>query len=98
PGTEVEPGLLQVLYPQPAPVSASPGDNSTHRRSALARLLTEPANPLTARVMVNRVWQYHFGRGIVGTSSDFGFKGDKPSHPALLDWMAADFMAGGWSL
>ena len=98
PGGEVEPGLLQVLYPKPPGISTSPGDNSTHRRSTLARLLTQPDNPLTARVMVNRIWQYHFGRGIVGTSSDFGFKGDKPTHPALLDWLTAEFTAGGWSL
>jgi hypothetical protein len=98
PGQEVEPGLLQILYPQPPRISASPGDSSTHRRSTLARLLTDPANPLTARVMVNRVWQYHFGRGIVGTSSDFGLKGDKPTHPALLDWLTAEFTSSGWSL
>ena len=98
PAGEVEPGLLQILYPQPPRISGSPGDNSTHRRSTLARLLTDPENPLTARVMVNRVWQYHFGRGIVGTSSDFGLKGDKPTHPALLDWLTAEFTSGGWSL
>jgi hypothetical protein len=98
PSQEVEPGLLQVLYPQAPRISTSPGDSSTHRRSTLARLLTDPANPLTARVMVNRVWQYHFGRGIVGTSSDFGFKGDRPTHPELLDWLTAEFTSNGWSL
>jgi hypothetical protein len=98
PATEVQPGLLQILYPRPAEISVSPGDSTTHRRATLARLLTDPANPLTARVMVNRVWQYHFGRGIVATPSDFGFKGDKPTHPALLDWLTSQFIAGGWSL
>ncbi len=98
PGQEVQPGLLQVLFPEPARVWASPGENSTGRRSALARLVTDRANPLTARVMVNRVWQYHFGRGLVGTPSDFGFKGEAPTHPALLDWLADEFVARGWSL
>ncbi len=98
PAQEVQPGLLQVLYPEPARISASPGDGSTGRRSALARLVTDRANPLTARVMVNRAWQYHFGRGLAGTPSDFGFKGEAPTHPALLDWLADEFVASGWSL
>ncbi len=69
------------------------------RRIALANWLTDPRNPLTARVIVNRVWQHHFGRGIVGTPSDFGRNGEKPTHPALLDWMAAELMNGfGWRL
>jgi hypothetical protein len=68
------------------------------RRSDLARSLTDPANPLVARVMVNRIWQHHFGRGLVGTPSDFGLKGDRPTHPELLDWLAAELVSGGWSL
>jgi Protein of unknown function (DUF1553)/Protein of unknown function (DUF1549) len=68
------------------------------RRLALARWLTDPANPLPARVMVNRLWHYHFGRGIVDTPSDLGAHGGKPSHPELLDWLAAEFVESGWSL
>jgi hypothetical protein len=68
------------------------------RRLALAKWLTDPQNPLTARVMVNRIWHYHFGTGIVDTPSDLGFNGGKPSHPELLDWLAREFMQHGWSM
>jgi hypothetical protein len=68
------------------------------RRVTLARWIGDPANPLPARVMVNRLWHYHFGRGIVATPSDFGFNGAPPSHPELLDWLASTFIAGGWRL
>ncbi len=68
------------------------------RRVALARWLTDARNPLTPRVLANRIWHYHFGRGIVGTPSDFGFQGEAPSHPALLDYLALRLLAHGWRL
>src|SRR5262249_12823311 len=71
---------------------------STGRRTALAKWLTDPANPLPARVMVNRIWHYHFGRGIAGTPSDFGVMGERPTHPELLDWLAQEFVRSGWSI
>jgi len=77
------------------------GGNATHegeRRVAFAKWITEPANPLTRRVLVNRLWHHHFGQGIVNTPSDFGLGGDRPSHPELLDWLAGEFLKGGWSL
>ena len=71
---------------------------TTGRRMALARRLTSAKYPLTARVIVNRVWLHHFGRGLVATPTDFGTLGQKPTHPELLDWLAAEFMESGWSL
>ncbi|MDB6073713.1 MAG: Planctomycete cytochrome, partial [Verrucomicrobiaceae bacterium] len=68
------------------------------RRQALANWIASPQNPLTARVMVNRIWQGHFGTGIVETPSDFGHNGTKPSHPELLDWLAQEFIRSGWSV
>ncbi len=92
----VEPAFFTVLGD--TPVSVTPLSNSTGRRSALANWIASPRNPLTARVIVNRLWQQHFGRGIVSTPSDFGTLGEKPTHPELLDWLANDFVSHGWKL
>ena len=72
--------------------------DSTGRRSVLANWLADPKNPLTARVMVNRIWQGHFGTGIVASSSDFGVMGERPANPQLLDYLAASFIENGWSI
>jgi hypothetical protein len=98
PKEEVPPGLLQILYRAPAEIRTPTESGTTGRRTVLANLLADPQNPLTARVIVNRIWQYHFGKGLVATPSDFGLKGDRPTHPALLDWLTSEFVAHGWSL
>src|SRR5262249_33320159 len=79
-------------------LALAPDAGEQDRRVALARWLIAPDNPLPARVMVNRVWQHHFGRGLVGTPSDFGLEGERPSHPELLDALATQFVGGGWPL
>jgi hypothetical protein len=95
----IEPGFLSLLDPGPARILSAPAARqSTGRRLALARWLSRPDNPLSTRVIVNRVWQYHFGRGLTGTSSDFGRMGEPPSHPELLDWLATELVARGWHL
>jgi len=102
----VQPGWLSILgggEVAPAPETREntgpiPLNATTFRRRALADWIASPQNPLTARVIVNRVWQYHFGRGLVATPSDFGSRGGPPTHPELLDWLAADFIAHGWSI
>jgi hypothetical protein len=97
PRQEVGPGVPAVLARQ-QPDPPRPLARSTGRRLWLARWLTSPDNPLTARVLVNRLWQHHFGKGIVASANDFGVMGDPPTHPELLDWLAAEFMAGGWHI
>jgi hypothetical protein len=96
PRNEVQPGFLSVLYPNNAEVK--PTSNSTGRRTALANWIATPDNPFTARVIVNRVWQHHFGMGIVGTPNDFGYSGSRPTHPELLDWLSVEFVQQGWSI
>ncbi len=93
PGIEVEPNLPSVLRTLDEPTGT---DKLT--RVHLAKWIVSRDNPLTARVTVNRVWQEYFGGGLVATSEDFGTQGEKPSHPQLLDWLASEFMDGGWSL
>ena len=99
PGAEVEPAFLSVLGGQKPDLSHPPaGNRSTGRRLALARWLTNHDNPLLARVMVNRIWQHHFGQAIVRSTNDFGRAGIPPTNPELLDWLAAEFIASGWSI
>jgi hypothetical protein len=100
-GDEVKPGFPGVLSTdrEPKPAQITPlRPNSTGRRVALARWIADKDNPLTARVLINRLWQYHFGRGLVGTPSDFGVRGERPTQPELLDWLATEFTANGWSI
>ncbi|MEW6307048.1 MAG: PSD1 and planctomycete cytochrome C domain-containing protein [Verrucomicrobiota bacterium] len=92
-GREVPRGFLQILGGQHVPAS----ETGSGRRQ-LADWLADPRNPLTARVMVNRIWLYHFGEGLVRTPNDFGTRGQPPSHPELLDYLATRFIAGGWSI
>jgi len=98
-GAEVTPGFPAVLSPPEMPIpDVSEGSSTSRRRSVLAAWIASPDNPLTARVMVNRIWQHHFGRGIVRSASDFGFQGTPPTHPMLLDWLASQFVRNGWSV
>jgi mono/diheme cytochrome c family protein len=98
-GSAMTPGVLSVAATiEPGFPAPPPDAKSTHRRRGFAEWLVSPDNPLTARVMVNRIWQYHFGEGIVRTPSSFGKMGEPPSHPALLDWLAVEFVERGWSI
>ncbi len=98
-GSVMKPGVLSVAtekdfdFPTPDPTATS-----SMRRKTFAEWVTSPRNPLTARVMVNRIWQHHFGEGIVRTPSNFGKTGERPTHPELLDWLASEFVAKGWSM
>ena len=106
PGEEVGPGVPSAVRFSAVLFNGEPSAANEHqiptgasgRRLALARWIADPRNPLTARVMVNRVWQMHFGRGLVGTSNSFGKMGDKPTHPELLDWLATWFVEHDWSI
>jgi hypothetical protein len=97
-GEEVQPGFLSVLDPTDAKYAPPQGLDSTGRRTALANWLADPKNPLVPRVIVNRVWHYHFGRGIVATPGDFGRMGARPTHPELLDYLTSNFIENGWSM
>ncbi|MBI3720960.1 MAG: DUF1553 domain-containing protein, partial [Fimbriimonas ginsengisoli] len=90
PTERVEPGVISALAPFP--------EDLPRNRVGFARWLVSTNNPLTARVTVNRQWQAFFARGLVRTTDDFGFQGEAPSHPELLDWLAVEFMKQGWSL
>lgn len=101
PTRRVGPGVLSVLTDGRTPFEVTPpweGAKTTGRRLAFAKWLTRPDHPLTARVMVNRIWMHHFGRGIVTTPDNFGKTGSPPSHPELLDWLAIEFVQRGWSI
>ncbi len=99
PGSPMSPGFLSVAtYGDPPTALPRPDGRTSGRRLALAEWIVSRDNPLTARVMVNRIWHHHFGRGIVRTLDNLGRMGDAPTHPALLDWLAVEFMDRGWSI
>lgn len=97
PGAKVEPGVPTVLVAK-QPEFLKPDSMTTRRRVSLANWIADPTNPLTARVIVNRVWQWNFGHGLVRTESDFGVHGEQSTHPELLDWLADWFVKNGWSI
>ncbi len=97
-GERVEPGFPAALQVGPEIDVPDTERFALRRRAALAEWLTSEEQPLLGRVMVNRIWQHHFGRGLVRTPSDFGRQGDPPTHPELLDWLAAEFAERGWSI
>ncbi|MFO0907386.1 MAG: PSD1 and planctomycete cytochrome C domain-containing protein [Isosphaeraceae bacterium] len=98
PGPVVEPGQLSMIPSLDRPVASPSAEATTsQRRLQLARWITDRRNPLTARVWVNRIWQHHMGQGLVRSPDNFGFTGEKPTHPALLDWLASELIDGGWT-
>lgn len=97
-GPEIIPGIPRVLDFQDHAFQVKPRKQSTGRRLAFANWLLHRQNPLTSRVLVNRLWQYHFGQGLVTTPNDFGLMGEPPSHPKLLDWLAVELMDNDWSI
>jgi len=95
----MRPGFIEVItYGDPPTEIPRPDGRTSGRRLALAQWIASPQNPMTARVIVNRLWQKHFGRGIVATLENFGKMGGQPTHQELLDWMAVEFMDRGWSM
>jgi len=97
PQNEVSPAIFRT-FPDGGPLAEKNADDFKKRRTMLAEWLTSPKNPLTARVIVNRVWQWHFGYGLVRTPNDFGTQGEPPTHPELLDWLADELVSNKWSL
>src|SRR5262249_19670854 len=98
-GDKAGPGFPSVSPAEtPRLTGPAPGAQTSGRRKVLADWIASPKNPLTARVWVNRVWQYHFGRGIVRSANDFGYRGSAPTHPELLDWLAGELVERGWKL
>ncbi|GAB4361409.1 MAG: PSD1 and planctomycete cytochrome C domain-containing protein [Bryobacter sp.] len=96
-GSVVSPGTISVVSTQEWPYPEAPADAKTsHRRRHFAEWATQPDHPLTARVFVNRIWQHHFGEGLVRTPNNFGRMGERPTHPELLDWLAVEFVESGW--
>jgi len=98
PGALVDPGVLSVVSANMKEYRVEPLPHSTGRRLALAKWLTQPDHPLTARVMVNRIWQHHFGTGLVNTPGNFGRMGSLPENQKLLDWLATEFVRTGWDI
>ncbi|MFN6400992.1 MAG: DUF1553 domain-containing protein [Planctomycetota bacterium] len=95
---KVDPAFPAILGGNAPVIEPNPTANTTGRRLAFAQWITDPSNKLTSRVFVNRVWQHHFGRGIVRTPNNFGQLGDPPTHPELLDWLASEFIERDWSV
>ncbi|MCH2060645.1 MAG: PSD1 and planctomycete cytochrome C domain-containing protein, partial [Verrucomicrobiales bacterium] len=98
-GEPVEPGFPKIFGDREVKIPApKPGQRTTGRRKVLAEWMVEKHNPRTSRVAVNRIWQQHFGNGLCPSPSDFGYLGEKPTHPELLDWLATEFVRRGWSV
>lgn len=97
-GEWVARGTLELLDDEPRPSDPEEAQKHSYTRLDLAEDIASAKNPLTARVIVNRIWQWHFGRGLVASSSNFGLQGDRPTHPELLDWLTVNFMENGWSI